>query len=141
MNPKWSLHFAVPIVVCLLLLQKGSVGLAETPPDEQTVDAFIVALQKHDTNAAWQVLESNTNLARPLGWGPKLPLIEAAADGDLRVVKRLGEMGMDVDAVGDMWLTGNAQMTALEAAARGGHADICEWLLEKGADPNHRSFS
>ncbi len=141
MNPKWSSHFAVPVIVCLLFFQKGSVGLAQTTPDAKTIDAFFGAPQQHDTNATWQLLESDTNLVRPVGFRPYLPLLEAAADGDLRVVTRLIELGADVNAAGDTFLSGNAQMTALEGAARGDHAEICKLLLEKGADPNYSSFS
>lgn len=141
MNPKRNSRFTVLVIVCLLLFLTGLTGLAQTPPDAKTINAFIAALQQHDTNAAWRLLESHTNLARPVGFGPKLPLLEAAADGDFRVVQRLIELGEDVNAAGDTWLSGDAHMTALEAAAQFGHADICHLLLEKGADPNHRSFS
>jgi ankyrin repeat protein len=141
MKSKWHLHFAVPGVAGLLFVQTVFMGLAQTPSNMQTIEAFFGALQEHDTNAAWQLLENNTNLARPFGFGPKLPLLEAAADGDLRVANRLVELGADVNAAGDVFLSGNAQMTALEGAAGGGHSDICKLLLVKGADPNLCSFS
>lgn len=141
MNPKRITHCAVLAIICLSLSQECSKSLAQTPPDAKTINAFIEALQQHGTNAAWHLLESHTNLSRPLGFGPKLPLLEAAADGDFRVVQRLIELGADVNAAGDTWSSGNAHMTALEAAAQFGHADICQLLLKKGADPNHRSFS
>jgi outer membrane protein assembly factor BamB len=56
----------------------------------------------------------------------------AARSGDLAEVKRLVEAGADVDG-SDSWGT-----TALMLAVKLERADVVEYLLERGADPNSR---
>lgn len=56
-------------------------------------------------------------------------LIEAARNGDLRLLRLLIEDGVDLDEA-------SAEgTTALIAAASGGHVEIVSLLLEAGADP------
>jgi len=62
---------------------------------------------------------------------PPYSLQEAAAIGDLDLVKLLIEKGTNVDAVEDSFFK-----TALHRAVISGHKDVVEFLLSKGADVN-----
>jgi ankyrin repeat protein len=109
----------------------------------ETVYRFVYAIYQNDTNTAWHMLESNTNLAYckyggDMG-GDILPLLEAAAAGNFELVKRLLELGVDVNAEGRIWM-GGSHMTALDEAARNGHLEVCKLLLAAGGNPNHRGF-
>jgi ankyrin repeat protein len=77
---------------------------------------------------------------RQLAWGVSVnsshfftrdtPLIEAAANGHLDVVKLLIENGADVNLKGEAWYG------PLHAAAAKGHIEVVKILLENGADVN-----
>jgi ankyrin repeat protein len=109
----------------------------------ETVYRFVYAIYQNDTNTALRMLESNTNLAYCNYGGDMngdiLPLLEAAAAGNFGLVKRLLELGVDVNAEGRIW-SGGGRMTALDEAVQHRHLEICELLLEAGANPNHWSF-
>ena len=120
-------------LLCLLLPQ------AEAQLGSETVERFYSAIQ-HDANSALRMLESNTNLVYARYYGDKIPLLEAAAAGDVSLVKRMVELGADIDAEGDTFNSGGARMTALDEAAQRGHPEVCKLLLEAGANPNHRAF-
>jgi len=66
---------------------------------------------------------------------PELPisLQEAAAIGDINLVRTLIETGTDVDVLDDGF-----RKTALHRAAMGGHKNIVELLLARGADVSAR---
>jgi len=64
---------------------------------------------------------------------PSLSLQEAAAIGDVGLVRTLIENGTDVDSVEDGYFK-----TALHRAAISGHKDVVELLLTKGADANRK---
>jgi pectate lyase len=64
---------------------------------------------------------------------PPLSLQEAAAIGDVNLVKTLIESGTDVDVLDDGF-----RKTALHRAAMSGHKDVAEFLLAKGADVSAR---
>jgi pectate lyase len=66
---------------------------------------------------------------------PLLSLQEAAATGDVNLVKTLLESGTDVDVLDDTFLK-----TALHRAAIRGHKDVAELLLAKGAGVNARDW-
>jgi hypothetical protein len=69
-------------------------------------------------------------------WGPgryaRKHLIDAAALGELGLVKYLLSAGAAADA------EGHDMSSALNAAAIGGSAPVIEYLLKEGADPNRR---
>jgi ankyrin repeat protein len=77
---------------------------------------------------------------RQLAWGVNVnkshlftrdtPLIEAAANGHMEVVKLLIENGADVNLKGEAWYG------PLHAAAAKGHLEVVKILLENGADVN-----
>jgi len=109
----------------------------------ETVYRFVYAIYQNDTNTALRMLESNTNLAYcnyggDMG-GDILPLLEASAAGNFGLVKRLLELGVDVNAEGRIW-SGGSRMTALDEAVQHRRLEVCELLLEAGANPNHWSF-
>lgn len=128
------------LLAAAFLLFGGLKASAQTVLDPQTAERFFNAIAMHDTNTASQLLESNTNLVYARNNFSKLPLLEAAAAGDVSLVKRMLELGADINAEGDTFNSGGSRMTALDEAARYGHGEICKLLLEAGANPNHRAF-
>lgn len=59
-----------------------------------------------------------------------LPLVECAFDGDLEGVKEWLEKGFHIESCD------GRKHTALSEAACQGHAPMCAFLIEQGADPN-----
>ncbi|MEW5925833.1 MAG: ankyrin repeat domain-containing protein, partial [Candidatus Zixiibacteriota bacterium] len=57
-------------------------------------------------------------------------LVTAASEGSLVEVLKLLAKGADINHVGDL----EGGMTALQSAAKYGHADLVELLINKGAD-------
>jgi len=113
---------------------------AQTRPRGAEVEAFFTAIQMGDTNAAAELLESNTNLAFAGENFSKLPLLEAAAAGNVPLVKRLIQLGADINATGDTRMSGGSQMTALHEAIKYNHPQMCQVLIESGANPNVMAF-
>jgi len=72
-------------------------------------------------------LRANPRLRNPLG---ETPLMMAAVQGHLGIVQALFKAGGDVSS-GQGW-------SALHYAAWRGHADVCKFLLENGADIDAR---
>jgi ankyrin repeat protein len=129
------------ILSCLIILTSRSTGWAQSRSEAQIVDNLLQAIAGGDNNTASQLLESNTNLFLSQDNASALTLRQAAAVGNLPLVKRLIQLGADVNAAGDTLSSVGAQMTALDEAARGGNLEICELLLNAGANPNHRAFA
>jgi ankyrin repeat protein len=70
-----------------------------------------------------------------VGWGPQPPDIsihEAAGDGNIKAVKQHLAAGTDVDAKA----TDLGGTTPLSLAAYGGHKEVAELLIAKGANVN-----
>ena len=118
---------------------EGSVH-AQTLSRGQEVEAFFTAIQMNDTNTAAAMLESNTNLALASENLSKLPLLEAAAAGNVALVKRQLQSGADINATGDTRMSGGSQMTALHEAIKHNRPQVCKTLLESGANPNVMAF-
>ncbi len=106
-----------------LLLRHGADPL-RAAGDGQTSLGLALQLGRHD-QASW------------LRWGPwPLPtrtlrdgdLADAARCGDLEAVRRLVQLGLDINGRDGQGCTG------LLRAAGGGHPALVEWLLEHGAD-------
>lgn len=72
---------------------------------------------------AWGVRPDGKHL-----WTRRTPLIEAAANGHLDVVRLLVENGADVNLKGEAW------EGPLHFAAERGHVEIVQFLLDHGAD-------
>jgi ankyrin repeat protein len=106
----------------------------------QIVEEFFDAIATQDTNTASRLLEDNTNLVFARDNFSKLPLLVAVEMGNILLVKRMLELGADVNAEGDTLNSAGSRMTALDVAAQSGQVEICELLLENGANPNHRAF-
>jgi len=104
---------------------------------QETVERFIYAIYKNDTNTAMKMLESNTNLVYARE-NSTLPLLQAAAMGNAPFVKRILELGADIEAEGDVWNSSGFRMTALDEATQHRQLEVCKLLLEAGANPNHR---
>ncbi len=113
---------------------------AQTRPRGAEVEEFFTAIQMGDTNAAAALLESNTNLAYAGENFSKLPLLEAAAAGNVPLVNRLIQLGADINATGDTRMSGGSQMTALHEAIKYNHPQVGQLLLESGANPNVMAF-
>ncbi len=72
-----------------------------------------------------------------VGCGPSVDIHEAVEKGNIEAVKEYLDAGGDVDAKGDVSLGGGA--TPLLWAAWGGHKEIVELLISKGADVNTKA--
>jgi ankyrin repeat protein len=114
--------------------------LAQAQLDSPSEERFIGAIARNDTNTAWRMLEENTNLIYAPYGGGRFPLLEAAAAGNAPLVKRILELGADLNTEGDILSTMGSKMTALDEAVQHGHLEVCKVLLEAGANPNHRAF-
>jgi ankyrin repeat protein len=128
------------VLAGLILFQASDGVFAQGRPDYQTVGEFLSAIQRNDTNAASQLLESHTNLVFFRDNGSKLPLLEAVAAGNVPLVKRMLELGTDVNAAGDTMMSGGSQSTALHVAVRYNRLEVCNVLLNAGANPNRVAF-
>jgi ankyrin repeat protein len=126
--------------VCLLLLQNFSLSFTQPVSRGQAAEALLDAIAMKDTNAAARMIESNTNLANATDYMGKLPLLEAAAAGNVQLVKRLIELGAKINARGDTLGSAGAQNTALHVAIRHNQPAVCKFLLEAGADSNLAAF-
>ena len=135
-----SLCFWFRIFGIFILIHATCYADAQTRPRGADVEAFFTAIQMGDTNAATELLESNTNLAFAGENFSKLPLLEAAAAGNLPLVKRLIQLGADINATGDTRMSGGSQMTALHQAIKYNRPQVCLVLLESGANPNVMAF-
>jgi ankyrin len=102
----------------------------------QDTQAFFNAIAREDTNAAALLLERHTNLVHGVGVFDKSPLLEAASRGYTALVKRMLELGADIDAVGDISMSAGVRRTALHWAVHNNRAEVCTVLLQAGADPN-----
>jgi hypothetical protein len=62
-NPPFCHRGFFPIVTVVFLLLFSMVPLVRAQLGAETVQRFIYAIYQNDTNTAWRMLESNTNLA------------------------------------------------------------------------------
>ena len=135
-----SLYFWFRLLGIFIFIHAAYCANAQTRPRGVDVEAFFTAIQMGDTNAAAALLESNTNLAFAGENFSKLPLLEAAAAGNVPLVKRLIQLGADINATGDTRMSGGSQMTALHEAIKYNRPQVCQVLLESGANPNVMAF-
>ena len=127
-------------VICWLILQDWEFVRAQTPERGQTVEAFFDAIALNDTKAASEMLESNTNLVRAVEHLTKRPLLEAAAAGNLSLVKRLIELGADIHARGDTLMSVGSEATALHVAIRHNRTAVCQWARRPNSAPRGRNL-
>jgi ankyrin repeat protein len=125
----------MPAVAAMALLQTA---LAATAQDE--VMNLLSAIQQRHDSEAMAMLERNTNLVGSPRYVGASPLLEAAAVGNAKLVKRLLELKADPNIQGDTLLSAGSQNTALHLAVRGNHVEVGRLLLEAGADPNRMAF-
>ena len=138
-----GLHSAarsIPALLLVLLALATTLALAQDrfKPDE--VMDFLDAIAGRRDGEAMAMLERNTNLVRAIENGSKLPLLEAAAAGNAKLVTRLLALGANVNAQGDTLSSGGGQDTALHLAVRRNRLEVCQILLQAGADPNRMTF-
>ena len=126
-------------ILCGLIIQCCPAH-AQQPAPRPSVREFLDAISSKQTNAAATMLENNTNLARGVWNMSKLPVLEAAAAGNITLVKRLIELGADINARGDTLLSAGSSATALYAAIQHDQPAMCQWLLNAGADPSVMGF-
>jgi len=130
----------IPAVLAAVFFQVATVAVAQDRFMPNEVMDFLGAIQMRHDSEAMAMLESNTNLVLATDNLTKLPLLEAAAAGNAKLVRRLLELGADVNAQGDTLGSGGCHNTALHVAVRGNHLEACKILLEAGADPNRMAF-
>lgn len=94
-------------------------------PRESPGDRLINAVRDDDLPAAEALLGEHPDLARD----PTL-LHDAAHDGNAEKARLLLEHGADMNVVDEEY-----RSTPLGLAARAGHVDLVELLVESGADP------
>jgi ankyrin repeat protein len=128
------------ITAITFILQPGSVRAQLARAGGQEVEDFITAIQMHDDTNALAMLEADTNLAFANENFSKLPLLEAAAAGNVPLMKKLIELGADINAAGDTRMSAGSQKTALHWAIYQNQPEACKFLLAAGADPNRMAF-
>jgi hypothetical protein len=128
------------VFIVVFLLQMADCGWAQNDSKREEVMNFFGAIQAGRENDALAMLENDTNLARAVDNLSKHPLLEAAAAGDVKLVKRMLDLGADINVQGDTMMSGGTQSTALHWAIERGHLEVCRVLLEAGADPNLMAF-
>jgi ankyrin repeat protein len=136
-------HYSRSLITALSLLSGWCLSFeicAQVHPEVETVAAFFSAIVENDTNTVARLLESNTNLVSTFYEVSKLPLLEAAAAGNVHIVRLLLKSGADINAQGDVLASAGCQNTALHFATQRNHYAVCEVLLEAGADPNLMAF-
>ena len=104
-----------------LLLRLG----ARVPPVSKWAPYYYF---KHEATAAF--LLRNGMDPNHMNWHRVTLLHHTAAKGELAKARLLVEHGADIDAIDDEY-----RSTPVALAARSGHREIVEWLLERGADP------
>jgi ankyrin repeat protein len=83
-----------------------------------------------------QLLAATLLIGFVCGCGPSSKEILSAVEaGDLAKVKELVEANPKL-----VHATGNSKLTPLDWAVAKGHEDIARYLIEKGADVNHKSL-
>ena len=129
------------VVAGLLVVLFGLFGPSSSAQEQRaSASEFFDAIASGDTNAAARMLENNTNLAHTANTFSKLPLLEAAAAGNVPLVKRLIELGAPVNALGDSLGSIGAYDSALHVAIRRNRPAVCAVLLKAGANPNCMAF-
>ncbi len=131
MTSKW---FAGIVIVLLLvgLWPAGSSSESRLPPPDYPL---LEAVKKNDVDAVRAILgafASHSEINRR-GVTGDLPLVRAARNGNLEIVRLLIERGATVDIGKE-----NGDRTPLLEAAGQGHVDVVKFLLSKGADVNAR---
>jgi len=106
-------------------------GERPSPPRDPLADRLLEALRRGDRADAERLLRERPAAAGAPGSGGTTPLMSAALYGDAASVRRLLELGADVNARNDAGAT--ALMWAVD------DLDITRLLLDRGADPNARS--
>jgi ankyrin repeat protein len=109
-------------------------SLAAVPLLAAELDAgakFAVAIEDHDVDAVKELLKSGLSTETTIDYGEHkiTPLIKAAWDGDLEIIKTLLAAGAKVNAKAT-----DTGETALINAVSNKHTEIVEVLLAAGAD-------
>jgi ankyrin repeat protein len=127
-------------LVAAFFLQCANIGHSQNhfKPGEEM--EFLGAIQTGQDLKAAAMLEENTNLVFGVDNLTKRALLEAAAGGNVHLVKRMLELGADIDAPGDILCSAGSQRTALHFAIQNNHLEVCKVLLESGADPKQMAF-
>ncbi len=145
--------------IALLWFICASHSAAQT--NQPPLQAALQAIDDNNLAALETLLARSTNWLREANYQARRhPLLQAAADGRLEMVRRLLASGADPNVVGDIRIkspaqtnrygvmgrdssttsdashTAGARTTALQYAAGQGHWEVCQWLLKAGADPN-----
>jgi len=136
MKHPWMRLVAGGLGIVLVIFFSGQRCWGQGRPDPQAVENFFNAITSNDTNAVFQALAANTNLANARYAMTRLPLHVAAAKGQLEIVKELVKQGAAINAPGDMMESSLANNTALDLAIEYNHPAVCKFLLEAGANPN-----
>lgn len=110
-------------------------GAAVQFSEDPRVESFFDAIQRHDTNTVFQMLDADTNLVHALYYGRR-PLHVASQKGCAAIVSRLLRSGAAIDEESDSLDTSNAQLTALAISVWYNQPTVCRLLLDAGANPN-----
>ncbi len=119
-------------LLMIVLLPAGSFADSRMPPPDRPL---LEAVKKNDLPAVREALKTGGGKyeINQRGVTGDLPLVRAARNGNLEIVKLLVEHGATIDIGKE-----RGERTALIEAAGQGHVDVVKFLLEKGADVNAR---
>lgn len=120
-----ALHFAAELGD--LALVELLLGHGADPNRVGAIDDMETPVELAERAGHIAVVERLRPLTTRLDWE------QAAADGDVGVLRPMRRKGHDIDAEDGYGLT------ALMRAAHAGHCDAVEWLVDEGADLDHTS--
>ena len=129
-----------PALIVVFLLQMAASAWAQGNSKSESVMELFGAIQAGRESDALAMLENDTNLVRAVYNFNKYPLLEAAAAGYAKLVKRMLELGADINVKGDTMMSCGSQSTALHLAVQRNHLEVCRVLLGAGANPNPMVF-
>jgi ankyrin repeat protein len=122
----------LPLLVLLMFAPVESFSDSRMPPPDYPL---LTAVKKNDTQAVREILGTSaakSEINQP-GVTGDLPLVRAARNGNIEIVRMLVEHGAAIDIGKE-----SDDRTPLIEAAGQGHIDVVEFLISRGADVNAR---
>lgn len=128
-----NIRLIIYSITASFILARSALALTMLPPPDAYHTLLHEAAENCDLQTAHRLAPDSTDLDRE-DRNHHTPLMLAAENGCLEVVKLLSEQGATLDAGKE-----TRERTALMLAAEQGHAAVVSYLLAKGADTTTRT--